>query len=571
MSGNMVARERGLILIRDSDPRQGGDRAQLENARRTARVNDLSIVAEIFDEGESGDDLQRAGLVEAERLIAQGHRHNEPVAWIVVDQSDRLSRADSIDTSEVLARYRRLGVRYIATPARTFDLRDKVDRLLLTLEMDHKNNPFLKDTARRVLDGMLASAREGFWVGGRIPFGYQVVRTRGDHASVVNGKRKRRTSGRLVLDEAKAPIALEAFTMYARGAGTRGVTAFLSASTGRKWTRRGATWVLRNTIYTGRMSFGLTPQGKHARLQDGAAVELLDDDQAGDVVQIAAYPRIVSDDLFRDVQRRLENASEDSRHKDTRRSALSGLCRCGTCGASMTSTMASRKYVYLHCTGRRDQGQAPCRLSHRRRDEALRRVLSLLSQRLLAGDTVANLIALAGAATDEAREEWQRSLDHARDALERCDTSLAKARRRLATADDDMVSEYQQIIRELKEERETLEGQLRQTRGQEPAPEGADVERLTRWLETCRVVCKDGVEMDGEALNDLLRELIAEVRLYPPKERKRNGPSIGRVEIDLPDWLASLISRPGTVGQPNVSGREQPTGPTGTIVLASDE
>src|SRR5262249_31953299 len=88
----------GLSLRRVSDSKQGGGDAQLENLRRLAHRLGVNVVREIFDEGESGDDLNRPGVEEAERLIEQRHRQRRPLSWLLLDQSDRLSRADSLDT-----------------------------------------------------------------------------------------------------------------------------------------------------------------------------------------------------------------------------------------------------------------------------------------------------------------------------------------------------------------------------------------------------------------------------------------------------------------------------------------
>jgi hypothetical protein len=63
--------------------------------------------------------------------LRKAHKDGEPIGWLITDQSDRLSRADLIATSEVLAKMRRLGVRKVATPSRIFGLHNNLDRTLL--------------------------------------------------------------------------------------------------------------------------------------------------------------------------------------------------------------------------------------------------------------------------------------------------------------------------------------------------------------------------------------------------------------------------------------------------------
>src|SRR5690242_12714418 len=100
------ARERCIIYARVSDPKQSGASSQLTNAQRLVRQHDLDVAAVVEDDGLSGDDLDRAGLSEVLAVLDREHKAGRPVSWLLIDQSDRLSRADSLDTSEVLARMR---------------------------------------------------------------------------------------------------------------------------------------------------------------------------------------------------------------------------------------------------------------------------------------------------------------------------------------------------------------------------------------------------------------------------------------------------------------------------------
>src|SRR5262245_30019589 len=126
--------ELGITYTRGSDDKQAGGSSQLANLRRLARLHGVEVVAEVEDDGLSGDDLTRAGLANVMARLEQGTAAGRPVTWLFVDQSDRLSRADSLDTSAVLARMRLLGVRKVATPVRIFDLYTAMDRTLLQID-----------------------------------------------------------------------------------------------------------------------------------------------------------------------------------------------------------------------------------------------------------------------------------------------------------------------------------------------------------------------------------------------------------------------------------------------------
>jgi len=570
MSTTHSTNELGILLLRVSDDRQSGHEAQTENVRRLARVHNVRIVEEVFDEGESGDNLGRPGIERVEEITQRHHRQGTPVRWIFADKSDRVSRADSIDTYELLAGLRRDGVRWIATPAKLFDLRNKMDRTLLALECDHKNNANLKDVARTVLDGMLAAARAGFWTGGPVPLGYRLVKTPGEHGTSAGGTRKRRCSGRLGIDESTAPVVVEAFERFADGESTREVTLFLSRATGRTWTRRGAVALLKNEIYTGVRPFGARSRGKHAALSDGHATELLDDDQGRDVVKLRAYPRLIDDHLFLAVRARFVTAPGRSRRKDRPPSALAGLCRCGICGHVLKGSSSGGR-PYFRCAGGdgvKDVGA--CRAAYRNRDELTRRVLAVLADDLLEGDAAATLVRKAAEVADEERRRWRASARRAADALSACDEHLAKARRRLAVADDDMIEEYQLVIRELKEERAGLEAQVRESAAAEPVEGEDDVRRVERWLENCRAAVAYGADADGARLNALLADLVCEVKVFPPPVKKAGGATVGRIEVILPGWLSRALSHPGNDGCPSVPGYYALPGPSASIVLVSD-
>jgi site-specific DNA recombinase len=533
---NSINRPSCLIYSRVSDPKQSGGSSQVTNARHLARVHALDVLAEVEDDGLSGDDLDRPGLADVLDRLGRAHRQKRPIAWVVVDQADRLSRADSLETSELLLKMRRLGVHKVATPARIFDLFDPLDRTLLQIEADHKNNPYLKDLGRRALNGMLDTARAGFWTGQRPPLGYLVVRSPGEHA------KRGRKSGRLVLDPETAPLVLALFERYRDGFSTRDLARWLSARTGRRWTRQGVQRILERELYAGTRVFGTRTSGRHAHLVDGVAVVKANGDEAeGDIVRLAGFPAIVSPELFAVVQHRLATGRTCSRKKSVPPSPLAGLCRCGLCGSPMYSCRQG-PYPYLCCSRLREQGKAACPGSiYVRGDVVLLRVLTTLAEQLLEGDAVTRLVELAGEAEDEAKTAWEKDLAIAEKALAGIDTRLATARRRMASAPEDLLEEYQCLVLELREERKAAVADLDRLRTLEPAAEEGDAELLTRWLTLCRQACEDGMIGDEPEQNALLRELVAEVRVRPP-DRPKRGNTVGRVEVVLPEWLSRVLA-----------------------------
>jgi hypothetical protein len=106
--GQLTPRELGLIYTRVSDDKQSGASSQLTGTRRVASLSDVEVVAEINDDGISGDDLDREGLNEVLAILERYHRAGRSISWVIPDKTDRLSRADSLDTAAVYAQMRRL-------------------------------------------------------------------------------------------------------------------------------------------------------------------------------------------------------------------------------------------------------------------------------------------------------------------------------------------------------------------------------------------------------------------------------------------------------------------------------
>lgn len=533
----------GLIILRVSDEVQSGDNAQLLNLRALGKTLSVNVIDEIRDEGESGDDLTRPGIAAIESHVERGRRRGRSVVWLLVDKSDRLSRADSLDTNELLARLRRGGVRFIATPSRVFDLWNNLDRTLLGIECDHKNNPQLKEIARTCLDGMVDVARKLCWTGGPVPLGYRLGDAAPDHGRAANGRKKRRRSRPLEKDEKTAAIVTEAFRVYVDGGSVRDVQRYVTAATGRHWTHRGISRLLRNRIYTGTMEWGKRGHGRHASLKDGhAAVHDAGCDHAdAGAVLISGYPRLVDDDTFMRVQERLSEGGQLSRRKDARPSALSGLLRCGHCGKKMSGTADRYNGRYYRCQNEQ------CRPNlHVKIEEADRRVLALLAERLLNGDTMANLVALAGRAEGEARQVWEKQVAATKQAMESNSQRIEKARRRLLDADDDMRAEYEGALRELRAEQEQLAARLREAAASEPLPGEGESVRLERWLKACQSACQAGAEDDPAQLSQWLRLLLDKVTVYRPAQRRVRGVTVGVVELTLPEWLSRHVSVLGT-------------------------
>jgi hypothetical protein len=154
-----------------------------------------------------------------------------------------------------------------------------------------------------------------------------------------------------------------------------------------------------------------------------------------------------------------------------------------------------------------------------------------------------NLVELAGEAEDQARKVHEAAEASTVKALEACDVWLARARRRLAEAEDDLLDEFKTLVRKLKEEKAACEADLARLRVEAPQAQEGDAEMLTRWLESCKAVC-DGPTGSPEEQNAVLRELVKEVLVFPP-DHPGKGNTVGQLDLLLPEWLSRVMATTG--------------------------
>jgi DNA invertase Pin-like site-specific DNA recombinase len=552
------AAERCVIYPRVSDPGQSTIKEQEQWGRRIAEASGWPVVAVIADEGLSGDDQTRPGLAKLEALFAQNHAAGCPISRLIVQKTDRLSRSDTLDAFEMLARLRRVGLRYVVTTQRTIDLNNRLDRTLYALEQDHSNNPFLATMAERALGGMAAVAQAGFWVG-RIPLGYKLVKRPGEH-----GAGKRRKSGRLAIDPETAPIVRELFGHYAAGWSTvrlaRWLTARVRPPKAYAWSPQTVRQLLMNDVYIGVRSFGRRARGQHVRLSANGVVPqdpgLGDNNIEGAFVGRDESLVIVDEPLFRRVQALLAAGRRRGHRNDAQPLPLSGLGKCGCGGGPL---YASAKWLNgrgedlgrrLFCGKRTRFGREACPdgstgCSH---DEVLSTVVNLLFDTLLADGAAERLAELA----QERADEGQRQAKACRESLLRriadLDGKLARSQRRLAEVDADMLEDTQAGIRQLRQEHAEARAELERLDNQKAAAAEVDPGRLRAYLRTCREAycllhkaAPGGEHFAHPTLLALLAELVVGFTLHW-KRGKQGRPVPGRVDVELPAWLTLLAS-----------------------------
>ena len=292
-----------------------------------------SVLPTRYDDGGfSGGNMDRPALARLLHDIEQGK-----VDVVVVYKVDRLSRS-LLDFSRIIEVFEKHSVSFVSV-TQQFNTASSLGRLVLNILLSFAQ--FEREMiAERTRDKMGAARRKGKWVGGRPPFGYDVVggklAVNADEAAQV------RAMFQIYLDERSILRVAE----LVNGRGWR-MKSWVTKTGARResglWDKSAVRRLLTNVTYIGRVEYGgqIYP-GEHEAVVDEATFE-----RVGGVLAAASAGR---------------GDSPRNRHGFI----LRGLVRCTSCDSAMTSYTSSpraKTYRYYACTAvsRRGRGQCPVR------------------------------------------------------------------------------------------------------------------------------------------------------------------------------------------------------------------
>jgi DNA invertase Pin-like site-specific DNA recombinase len=331
---------RVALYARVSSEKQDTDlslSAQLKSLREYAARNGHEVVREFVDEAESGRSIDRPGF---KQMIATARQKPAPFEAILVWKLSRFARnrEDSIIYKSLL---RKQGIQVISINE---PVEDTPSGRLLEGIIEVIDEFYSANLGQDVTRGMRENASRGFFNGSRVPFGFV-------GAKVKDGQMLRTT---LTPDLEKAPIIRRIFTECAGGKGIKEIVKGLNrdgvpAPNGRRWAISSVHRLLTSEAYIGRLVWG-----KRGRITSATQTPVRVDN---------AWPAIVDPDLFDQVQHLLKERAPKMIPPATvsSRYLLSGLVRCGRCGASVIGQAAkSGRFHYYVCGTAYRQGKEGC-------------------------------------------------------------------------------------------------------------------------------------------------------------------------------------------------------------------
>jgi len=350
---------------------------QLRQMRDWCEAQGMLVAHEYVEPGASATDDRRPVF---QQMIADATQDIAPYDCVIVHSLSRFFR-DSFQFALYERKLQRAGVRLVSITQQTSDdPSGEMARKIFSIFDEYQS----KENGKHTLRAMKENARRGYWNGSRPPFGY---RTR--QVDVVGNKGKQKRV--LELDPVESALVKRLFDLYLSGAGdgpmgAKQISTYLNATgqthRGTAWTRSRVHEVLSNTTYMGDCYFNRM-EDKTKRLKPESEWILLKVDP------------IVSAATFEAVKQRKASRSFDQvpPREIGSKTLLTGLLKCGACGAGMTTaTGKSGRYRYYKCNTRIGRSNDACHNPAVSMDKLDDAVLSALADKVFTPERVKEIL-----------------------------------------------------------------------------------------------------------------------------------------------------------------------------------
>ena len=366
---------------------------QLAQARDYCARRGWQIVRDYVEAGASARDDRRPRF---RRLIAEASVEPSPYDIVLVHSLSRFYR-DAIDQGVYRRKLERYGV---LLQSITQDFGEGAQAELIQTILAAADAHTSAETAKHVRRAMKENARQGFWNGASPPLGYRT------YTAEMRGEKAKK---KLEIDPRGAGAVRLIFRLFLEGdsnsgpMGIKQIAGYLNArscttSSGGPFYTGTVHKVLTRPAYSGTHYYNRrdSRSGKPRPREDWIAM---------------AVPVIIPPETFEAVQRRLK-ARRPDRIAPRRLNSpvlLSGLARCGHCGANlMLTTGKGNKYRYYSCADKQLKGASACaRPIHIPEGKLDGLVTGALADRLF---QPGRLRALLGEATKQARSRNSEAL-----------------------------------------------------------------------------------------------------------------------------------------------------------------
>ena len=347
--------------------------SQIEKCRRFAEANGLTVPEDLIfkDSAVSGRTRERASY---QAMISAAKEKPARFSTVLVWKFSRLARnrEESILVKSLLRR-QGITVRSVSEPVDVESAHGKLMEGILEC-LDEFYSANLAAETRR---GQEQANSDGFWTGGRPPYGYRLKKVPDPKGRTSKGgKAVERTV--LVVDPLRARVVRDIFNWSSQGLGMRKIAERLNNAavpppeSGSGFDPSTVRGILRNETYLGRLIYN---RQQFFRNADGKKAKR-DNPRSDWRIHEAPELRIVAEDLWTAVNERFDqrkHTKASTGHREIRH-PFSGMIKCAGCGASFMALKSTRKghvYVKYACSYNRRRGAAVCPNTTRVDQEAL--------------------------------------------------------------------------------------------------------------------------------------------------------------------------------------------------------
>jgi site-specific DNA recombinase len=496
---------------------------QMEAVRRYAGKNGYRIIREYDgDAGISGDDTERRR--DFQRMIRDAGEKQDFQVILCWDQ-DRFGRFDPLEAGYWIKPLRDAGVRLETIAQGKIDWNSFGGRLQYTVQQEGKQQ-FLIDGSRNTLRGLLTVARQGFWLGGPPPYGYALE----DTGRGPKGHSKRLVPG----DPKEIEVVRWLFRTYARqDVSLRGLADELhrrgvpAPRGGKHWFRMSIRGLLANRLYVGDLVWNRKPKkGSYHRVsKDGEIIPRTRgpkrrrkaNPEAEWLVFEQTHEPLIDRETFEAVQAKLAaNQHRGKAYGSWDAWPLSGLVICGHCGYRMSGqsqalATADRKYRRYRCNGYTSKGKSVCHPHSIHEGRLLRCVVRKIQEEFLNPDNLEKLRAEIRRQAGEVGSASRAAAPRLRSEIAALDRKIDKGSEQLLKVPDDLMADAAAKLREWKEKRGKLQGQLEAL---ENPPDVEVLEEKVAAAEAQLWRLRDALgDADAADLRAVLHEVVSKIEL----------------------------------------------------------
>lgn len=342
------------IRVSTDDQTELSPDSQIKQIREYAKKHDMLIPDELIfsDEGISGKTSKKRPAFN--RMIGLAKTNPKPFDVILVWKYSRFARnrEDSIVYKSMLRKQLDIDVISISE-----NFGDSKMAVLFEAQIEAMDEYYSINLAEEVTRGMSEKVSRGGCVSGPA-LGYDVV----NKSYVVN--------------TLTAPIVKRIYNDFVGGMGSREIAVKLNeegikTSRGGKWENRTVEYILRNTLYVGKVHW--SPSGRVRRNYEKEVITV-----------DGVHEPIIDIETFRKVQERIAERKRPGRKNEHPTPQedwmLRGLLKCSNCGATLTKSIKGHVQCHMYAKGK-------CEISHSASIQSLNAlVLDLIEMSLTTGN-----------------------------------------------------------------------------------------------------------------------------------------------------------------------------------------